>query len=127
MYIFLDYFFVTFHSALVFFNLTAWAWKVTRRVHLVVISLTMASWFGLGLIFGWGYCPCTDWHWQVKYTLGERGLPASYVKYYLDRLTGYDWNPDVVDGAVLVLGLAAFAVSVWLNWRDWKRSRHPGA
>ncbi len=126
MYVFLDYFFVVFHSGVVAFNLTAWAWKVTRRAHLFVISLTMASWFGLGLVFGWGYCPCTDWHWQVKYTLGETALPASYVKYYLDRLTGYDWNTDVVDGAVLVLGLAAFAVSVWLNWRDWSRSRRVG-
>ena len=87
MYAFLDYFFVTFHTGLVLFDLTGWAWKRTRRIHLIVMGLTIVSWFGLGLFYGWGYCPCTDWHWAVKVKLGETNLPNSYVKYYVDRLT----------------------------------------
>lgn len=118
MYAFLDVAFVVFHTALVAFNLTGWIWKKTRRLHLAAIGLTVLSWFGLGLFFGWGYCPCTDWHWQVKRRLGETGLPASYVKYYLDRLTGLAWDPFVVDVLVAGLGLGALAVSVWLNVRD---------
>ena len=70
MYTFLDYAFVVLHSFLVGFNLIGWAWLRTRRIHLVTISLTMFSWFFLGLYYGWGYCPCTDWHWTVKYKLG---------------------------------------------------------
>ena len=124
MYVFLDYFFVVLHGVLVLFNLTGWIWPRTRRLHLIVISLTVLSWFGLGLFYGWGYCPSTDWHWQVKRKLGETGLPNSYVKYYLDRLTGLSWDPFVVDVTVLILGLVALGLSAWLSWRDWTRSRH---
>lgn len=127
MYAFLDVFFLVVHSALVGFNLTGWAWRRARRLHLLVISLTIASWFGLGLFFGWGYCPCTDWHWQVKRALGERGLPNSYVKYYLDRLTGLAWDPALVDGLVVGLGLTALALSVWTNLRDRRRHRPDAA
>lgn len=119
MYTFLDYFFIVFHSSLVLFNLTGWAWRRARRLHLATIGLTILSWFGLGMFFGWGYCLCTDWHWQVKRTLGETDLPNSYVKYYADKLTGVQWEPFVVDTATLLLGLSAFVLSCWLNWRDW--------
>lgn len=122
----LDAFFLIFHSSLVLFNLTGWIWKRTRRLHLLVISLTVLSWFGLGLFYGWGYCPCTDWHWQVKRALGETNLPNSYVKYYLDRLSGLSWDPLVVDVAVLVSGVGALVVSVWLNVRDWRYAQRAG-
>ncbi|MDH3880669.1 MAG: DUF2784 domain-containing protein, partial [Desulfobacteraceae bacterium] len=59
MYTFLDYFFIVFHGSLILFILTGWAWKRTRRIHLITISLTILSWFGLGIFYGWGYCPCT--------------------------------------------------------------------
>ncbi len=130
MYGFLDYFFVAVHSSLVVFNLTGWIWASTRRVHLVVIGLTLLSWFGLGVAYGWGYCPSTDWHWQVKRALGETDLPYSYVTYYADKLTGREWNATFVDAAVLLLGLLAFALSCWTNWRDWSarcRARGEGS
>lgn len=122
LYVLLDIFFLVFHGALVVFNLTGWIWARTRRLHLVVIGLTVGSWFGLGAIYGWGYCPSTDWHWQVKRRLGETDLPRSYVKYYLDRLTGLDWSPAFVNGLVLTLGLVALVLSVALNWRDRRRT-----
>lgn len=123
MYESLDYGLAAFHGALVLFNLTGWIWAVTRRAHLIVIGLTFLSWFGLGVLYGWGYCPCTDWHWQVKHALGETDLPYSYVKYYADRLTGLDWDPLIVDAAVLGLGLLALILSLWMNWRDYRRRR----
>ena len=123
MYPFLDISFLLFHSALIGFNVTGWIWKKTRRVHLAVMSLTCFSWCGLGFFYGFGYCPCTDWHWQVKRALGETGLPASYFKYYLDGLTGLDWDPSLVDLSVAVIGLAALGASIGLNGRDWRRSR----
>lgn len=92
-------------------------------MHLVVISLTILSWFGLGYFYGFGYCPCTDWHWDVKLALGERGLPASWVKYYVDWLTGMDWDPVIVDLAVGVLGIGAFLASIIANWRDLRSRR----
>lgn len=123
MYRFLDVFFAVFHLSLVVFNLTGWIWAKTRRLHLVVIGLTVASWFGLGAVYGWGYCPSTDWHWDVKRRLGETDLPNSYVTYYLDRLTGMSWDAVLVDVAVAVVGLAALALSIWMNWRDRRRGR----
>ncbi len=122
MYAMLDVAFVIFHSAVVLFNLTGWMWPRTRRLHLAVIGLTILSWFGLGAFYGWGYCPSTDWHWQVKRRLGETDLPNSYVKYYLDAVTGLSWDPAIVDVGVLLLGLGAFFVSVYVNWRDWRRA-----
>ena len=118
MYTFLDYFFIVFHGSWVLFNLIGWAWKKTRRLHLITIGLTILSWFGLGIFYGFGYCPCTDWHWRVKRILGETNLPNSYVKYYVDELTGLTWDPLLVDTAVLVLGLLAFFLSCWLNWQN---------
>ncbi len=118
MYHALDVFFVMFHGSIVLFNVVGWIWKRTRRLHLVVISLTFLSWFGLGIFYGWGYCPSTDWHWDVKRALGETDLPSSYIKYYVDALTGRSWDPTLVDTVVLVVALAAFVVSAVLNWRD---------
>lgn len=133
MYGLLDQCFAVFHGALVLFNLTGWIWPATRRTHLVVIGLTFLSWFGLGALYGWGYCPCTDWHWQVKRALGETDLPYSYVKYYADRLTGLDWDPSMIDGMVVALGILALILSLWMNWKDSRKRRametprHPGA
>lgn len=113
--------FVVFHSLLIVFNLTGWALKKTRPVHLVCISLTVASWIGLGFWYGFGYCPCTDWHWDVKRSLGESNLPASWVKYYADWITGYDWQPALIDSIVAVAAGAALLLSIGLNARDYLR------
>lgn len=116
----LDYAFVVFHFCLVAFNLTGWIWHKTRRLHLYVISATILSWVGLGAFYGLGYCPFTDWHWQVKRALGETGLPASYIKYYLDQAFGFSWDPFTVDILVAVLGIGALLVSILLNYRNRK-------
>lgn len=118
MYLFLDYFFVLLHGGLVLFNLTGWAWRRTRRIHLATISLTLVSWFGLGIFYGWGYCPFTDWHWRVKRQLGEIDLPYSYITYYADKVTGIDWDPFFVETVTVVFAVAALILSCWLNWRD---------
>jgi hypothetical protein len=121
MYVFLDVFFLVVHGLLVLFVLTGWISRPTRRFHLLVMASVFVSWFGLGLVYGWGYCPSTDWHWGVKRTLGEANLPNSYVKYYLDRVTGSDWDPGFVDASVLGFALVALGVSAGLNWRDWRQ------
>jgi hypothetical protein len=123
MYIFLDFFFLIFHSCLIGFSLVGWIWEKYRKVHLLIVSLIMVSWFVLGIWYGFGYCPCTDWHWQVKRKMGETELPNSYVKYYADRFTGLDWESLLLDFTVVILGLAALVISVCLNWSDHKRDR----
>ncbi len=118
LYHMLDALFIALHTLLVGFNLIGWAWRRARRLHLITITATLLSWFGLGVVYGWGYCPLTDWHWQVKRALGETGLPASCVEYYLDRLTGFDWSPATVDAVVVGSALAALLLSMALNLRD---------
>ena len=106
------------HFGLIVFNLTGWIWKKTRRIHLVTILVTILSWFGLGVFYGFGYCPLVDWQWDIKRRLGELNLPASFVKYYLDKWTGHSWDPVQVDHAVLFLGVTALVLSVVLNLLD---------
>lgn len=122
-YLILDVILVTFHTLLVGFNTLGWAWRRTRRIHLFTITATLLSWFGLGVVYGWGYCPLTDWHWQVKRALGETHLPASCMKYYLDLITGLDWSSAVVDALVIGAALGALVASVVLNVRDIRRAR----
>lgn len=120
MYVFLDKFFFVFHSSLILFNILGWIWKKTRKANLIVLSLTAFSWFILGLWYGFGYCPCTQWHWQVRMELGHYDMPASYLVFLINSLTGWDVNKATVDiFAVTFLTLAIFA-SIYTNVRDWK-------
>jgi len=111
-----DIAFVVFHTSLILFNMFGWIWKKTRLANLVVILITFASWFLLGLIVGVpGYCPLTDWHFDILEKLGHTNLPTSYIKYLADRLTGLDFNQKLVDTVTLWGLVAAFAMSLILN------------
>jgi hypothetical protein len=121
----LDIFFIIFHTSLIFFNLFGWIWRKTRVLNLIILGLTGASWLFLGLIVGTlGYCPLTDWHFNVLGKLGETGLPSSYVKYLADRLTGLDLNTSLVDHITLFAFLAALTISLVLNIRDFILTRN---
>ena len=115
MYKLLDVFFLTFHSALVIFNVFGWMWKKTRLANLITNLLTGASWFILGIFFGIGFCPLTEWHWQVLHKLGKYDLPDSYMKYILDRITGLNLNPKLVDTSTVVVFFLSVGFSVYFN------------
>lgn len=123
MLIFLDYSLLVFHVLLTAFNALGWIYKPTRKLHLAVICLTLASWTVLGVFFGWGYCPITDWQWQVKRALGETPLPNSFIKYCLDGCTGGNSDPLAVMYATVIVAAAAFILSCTLNALDWWRQR----
>lgn len=123
MLILLNKFFFIFHSGMIVFILFGWAWKKARPANLVVILLTVFSWFILGIWYGYGYCPSTDWHWRVRSKLGIRDLPESYTKFLVDSFAGGDISQRVVDIATLILLLSALAISLTLNIRDWRRKR----
>ncbi|WP_420324206.1 DUF2784 family protein [Legionella londiniensis] len=72
------------------------------------------------MFFGFGYCLCTEWHWEVKRKLGTEEISCSYIKYYVDHLTGMNWNPLLVTAVTGILGISAFLISCWLNLQDWK-------
>ena len=120
---FLDILLTLTHFALIGFNLFGWIWARTRKAHLVTVAATAFSWFVLGIWFGWGYCPITDWQWKVKEKLGERNLPGSFIKYYADKLSGKDIDPKIVDTATLVIFLIVIILSLLLNFFH-KRPKH---
>ena len=79
------------HLVIIGFNLFGWISSATRRIHFFFVLLTAASWFILGIWFGWGYCPVTDCQLIVKEQLGEHNLPNSFINYYADKLTGSNY------------------------------------
>jgi len=125
MYAFLDKFFYVFHSSLIAFILLGWAWKKTRLVNLAIILLTAFSWFILGIWYGYGYCPSTDWHWEVRAKMGIRDMPSSYTKFLVDSFTGWDVKQRIVDIFTLILLIGALAVSLLANIRTWRKRRGP--
>jgi hypothetical protein len=123
LYRFLDQFFLYFHLAIVLFNLFGWIPRKTRRWNLGLLLLTGASWFVLGLFYGIGYCPLTDWHWHVLEKLGRTNLPYSYMKYILRRATGVNLRDSLVDTATAIGFFTALGCSIVLNLAD-RRRRH---
>lgn len=113
---FLDIALTIFHSVLTLFNLVGWAWKRTRKLHLIVLVTTAASWFILGIWYGWGYCPLTSWHWDIKEQQGETDLPNSFIKYHADKLTGQDIPATLVDNITLAGLIFAVLAAVYVNF-----------
>ncbi|RLA63576.1 MAG: DUF2784 domain-containing protein [Epsilonproteobacteria bacterium] len=118
---FLDIFFTVFHTFLIFFNLFGWCFKKTRKINFITVNLTVFSWFVLGIWYGLGYCPLTDWHYLVKHSLGASDLPSSYIKYLFDTLTGLSGNVDMINTATF-LGLIWCLIGSYItNFLDWKK------
>lgn len=118
-----DIYFIVFHTFLITFNLFGWIFKTLRKANLVVLLLTGASWFILGIFYGIGYCPFTDWHFNILHKLGQHNLPDSYISYLIERLTGYRADTKLVDSLTVTLYFMALAVSVYVNFFRKKKSR----
>ena len=98
-----------------------WIFPKTRKWNLVTLSLTAFSWFVLGIWFGWGYCLCTDWHWQVRRHLGYYDESHSYIHFLVLKLTGFDLPTKLVDDATLGAFVISLVISMLLNIRDRRR------
>jgi len=121
--VFLDKFFIIFHTFFALFSLFGWIWKNTRKINLFFLSLTFFSWLIVGIWYGIGYCPLTEWHWQIRYDLGLYDMPNSYIKFLLDTLTGLDWNERLVDVGTGLAFSASLIISIILNIHDWRNKR----
>ena len=109
---------------MVLFVLTGWIFKSTRKAHLILLGLILISWLGIGLYKGViGYCPLTDWHWDIKRALGERNLSNSFIEYMLEKITDMDLDRTLVDtGTAVGLILSVLAAGyVNLRWRFLKK------
>ncbi len=123
LYQFLNIFFFVFHTAFTLFNVVGWIFRRTRKIHLVTLSLTAFSWFVLGIWYGWGYCFCTDWHWDVREKLGFNDHSRSYIHFLIFKLTGVNCDPSIVENLTLVVFSISFALSLWFNIRDRNRAK----
>ncbi|OQP59538.1 hypothetical protein A3860_37110 [Niastella vici] len=117
-YSFLNYFFFVFHTLFTLFNIVGWIFPATRKWNLITLLLTAFSWFILGIWYGWGYCFCTDWHWQVREKLGYHDQQRSYISFLLQKLTGISFNEKLVENVTLIVFLISLVMSIWLNIRD---------
>lgn len=120
---FLNFFFFFFHTSLMLFNCTGWVWKKTRRWNFITLLLTAFSWFVLGIWYGWGYCLCTDWHWDIREKLGYYDQSISYVHFLILKLTGINFDPKLVDKVTFSVFFISIILSLWLNIRDFRMSK----
>ncbi|MBI38185.1 MAG: hypothetical protein CMF59_01190 [Leptospiraceae bacterium] len=109
------YFFQVFHVALILFNLFGWLSKKTARWNLATLLLTAASWILLAPFYGLGYCPLTDWHYQILWQLGHTDLPRSYIAYLVESLSGYRPGPLITDICTGAFFSIALIVSIVRN------------
>ncbi|NMB71036.1 MAG: DUF2784 domain-containing protein [Bacteroidales bacterium] len=119
----LDVFFLLFHTSLTLFNALGWIWKPLRKINLLTLLLTGSSWFVLGLFYGMGYCPLTDWHFRVLRNMGRTNLPDSYLQYLTMRFFHWPISASIIDFITAAVFFLALSVSLWLNIRDWKHQR----
>jgi hypothetical protein len=122
----LDIFFLVFHSLFTIFNMTGWIWKKTRKLHLATMLLTAGSWFILGIWYGWGFCFCTDWHWQVREAMGRPIRSDSYIHFLILEITGINLPPHLVDTVTLAVFIACAMFSLTLNLKDAVMKRRSG-
>jgi hypothetical protein len=117
MNVFLDYFFLWFHTLLIFVNLLGWIHPKTRKLHFIVLSLTLFSWMGMGYFYGWGYCLLTDWHWDVLTELGNRPTESVYLQYLVNRWFGWEISrslSDLLTIAGLIIGIIGAITMRWI-------------
>jgi hypothetical protein len=112
-----------FHTAWLVFTCIGWAWRRTRRWQLATVTLTALSWFGLGYWYGWGYCPATDWHWQIRARLGYDD-PPTYVQLLIREMTGIHLDTWTSNALSLTVLLTAAILTIVLNIRD-RSARRP--
>jgi hypothetical protein len=100
-----------------------WIFKATRKWNLILLLLTGCSWFILGIWYGWGYCVCTDWHWDVRRKLGYIEESDNYIHFLFLKLTGINLPDKLVENGVMIFFVLSLAMSISLNLRDYIQRR----
>jgi uncharacterized membrane protein len=123
VYQFLNIFLIAFHTALIIFNLIGWIWKKTRPWNLATLLLTGLSWTVLGIWYGLGFCPFTQWQFEVRQHLGYTNMPNSYIQFLVKSLTNLHLSNHLVfvlTGAIYVILLL---ISLWVNLQPLVKKR----
>ncbi|PKH67847.1 DUF2784 domain-containing protein [Flavobacterium sp. ALD4] len=109
----IDYFFIMFHIGLILFNVFGWIIPRWRFYNLITLSLTAFSWLILGIWYGFGYCPFTDWHWRVRELLGYTYDSNSYVHFLILKITGIHFPEKRIDFATVIIFFTAYFISIY--------------
>ena len=115
LYFFLNGIFHCFHIAIIVFAMTGWMFPRFRLGHLVLMLLTLGSWFILGHWLGSGYCPVSDWHWKIKQALGEGRPGGTYIHLLLQRVTGMELDSPSVNRMVVIVTVLLTGLSLGMN------------
>ena len=102
------------HLIIIFFFLFGWIFEKTLFAHFILSILILLSWFGLGIIYGFGYCLVTGIQWKIKRHMGQEPNTEYYIKYMLDKVTGLDMNPDRVNAVTEYAFYIIFILSTFL-------------
>jgi hypothetical protein len=111
--------FFVFHTALIVINLVGWVWAPTRRLHFICVAATLFSWGVMGVFYGFGYCLCTDWHFQVRRSLGLPVFGHTYLQLMSQVFLGIEMSQamsNLLAGGGLLFILTAMA-TVWIRQR----------
>lgn len=119
----LNIFFFVFHSFIVLFNTFGWLFQKTRRWNLLCLMLTGASWFILGIWYGWGYCVCTHWHWMVREKLGFHDTSQNYIHLLILKTTGIDIPEKPLETGIMIIFGTSLIASIILNIRDHAKAK----
>lgn len=107
------------HTGMVLFMLAGWLWRPLLHLHRILLVLIWLSWLGLGAYMGhYGYCILTDYHWQLRRSMGDMDLPPSYIEYLLHRI-GLQNLPDRWVSMGTGIGFMAMTLASCI------RTRHP--
>ena len=115
----LDYLLHIAHISVIIINLFFWIFEKTRKLHLIVMCTTLFAWFGIGYFYGFGYCFLTDWHWDVKYSLGETNIPPSYISYWVNNIFKLEIDERVIDIVTVVTFLTVATIATVKNVIIW--------
>jgi hypothetical protein len=99
------------------FNIFGWIIPRWRFANLISLSLTAFSWFVLGIWYGIGYCPLTDWHWKVRQLLGYNDQSISYIHFLILKITGVNLPENCVDTTTVIVFFTAFFISIYFAIR----------
>jgi hypothetical protein len=102
------------HTLLILFNLFGWAFRRTRKLHLLCLIATLFSWIVMGAWYGYGYCLCTDWHFQIRRAMGLQDNVSSYLQLISRLFFGVEltrWTSDVLAVTGLLFAMAATVVA----------------
>ena len=117
---------LVFHTLLTLFNALGWLIPTWRRVHLLVILMTAFAWFIMGQWYGIGYCPLTDWHWEVLRALGKHDLPPGFIEYVIMLFPGVEVSSRMVYlGTAWGFGIALSASLLLNGWWLWRKTKQP--